>query len=138
MLDAMAQTLRHAAVHLLRADAQLVRPIDAFRVGTVFTIGRARDNDLVFADDSVSRRHAMLRLTEDGWRILDMDSTNGTLVNGRRSPRGPLRPGDRVTVGGVNFLLSSDWFGASGTRTHRRAEPTEFAACTQVRPSVVR
>jgi len=79
-------------------DAPLCRvPLEADR----YTLGRAHGNDLCYADDSsLSRRH--LRLERDGprWVASDLNSKNGTLVNGSRliGPR-PLAPGDRITAG---------------------------------------
>jgi hypothetical protein len=63
-------------------------------------IGRSRDCDIVLGDSNVSRRHAEVRPTEDGWTIVDLDSTNGVTVNGRRI-RGsaPLRGGERIELG---------------------------------------
>ena len=63
-------------------------------------IGRSRDCDIVLGDSNVSRRHAEVRPTDDGWTIVDLDSTNGVTVNGRRI-RGSagLRGGERIELG---------------------------------------
>jgi Protein of unknown function (DUF3662)/FHA domain len=63
-------------------------------------IGRSRDCDIVLGDSNVSRRHAEVRPDDDGWTIVDLDSTNGVTVNGRRI-RGavPLRGGERIELG---------------------------------------
>ena len=47
-------------------------------------IGSSRDCDIVLGDDNVSRRHAEVRPTDDGWAVNDLGSTNGVLLNGRR------------------------------------------------------
>lgn len=47
-------------------------------------IGRGAHNDLRLADDSVSETHAKLQRRDDGWYMVDMDSTNGTYVGGTR------------------------------------------------------
>jgi pSer/pThr/pTyr-binding forkhead associated (FHA) protein len=47
-------------------------------------IGRGAHNDLVLSNESVSDAHAKLQLRETGWVIVDLDSTNGTYVGGRR------------------------------------------------------
>jgi hypothetical protein len=68
------------------------------RTGAV--IGRSRDCDIVLADANISRRHAEVLPTEDGWSINDLGSTNGVAVNGRRIARAaPLRAGDEIELG---------------------------------------
>ena len=62
-------------------------------------IGRSRECDVVVSDPNVSRRHAELRRDENGWHAVDLGSTNGVKVNGRRVDQVPLRDGDRVTIG---------------------------------------
>ena len=62
-------------------------------------IGRSRDCDVVVSDPNVSRRHAELHRGEDGWSVVDLDSTNGVKVNGRRVDHAPLQPGDRIRLG---------------------------------------
>lgn len=47
-------------------------------------VGRGAHNDIVIADDSVSDSHAKIQKRETGWFVVDMDSTNGTYVGGRR------------------------------------------------------
>jgi pSer/pThr/pTyr-binding forkhead associated (FHA) protein len=47
-------------------------------------IGRGAHNDIVLADESVSDTHAKLQRREDGWVVVDMGSTNGTYLGGRR------------------------------------------------------
>jgi hypothetical protein len=62
-------------------------------------IGRSRDCDVVVSDPNVSRRHAELRRDENGWHVVDLGSTNGVKVNGRRVEQVALRDGDRITIG---------------------------------------
>ena len=51
-------------------------------------------------DPNVSRRHAELRRSGNGdWQIVDLGSTNGVKVNGRRIDQVALRDGDRITIG---------------------------------------
>ena len=70
--------------------------------GRRFSIGRDAACDLTIADLTVSRRHAQLERVADGWQLTDLESTNGTRVNGwrvRGTDRVPVGPGDRVTFG---------------------------------------
>jgi diguanylate cyclase (GGDEF)-like protein len=65
------------------------------------TFGRTGDCDVVLADDQVSRRHAMVRkVGRDQFELVDLDSTNGTLLNGKGIQRAVLRDGDKIAVGG--------------------------------------
>lgn len=72
------------------------------------SIGRAPGSMLRLGHETVSRAHAQLRSTGDGWRLRDLGSSNGTWVNGTRvtgSVR--VRPGDIVLFGQVGFRLAA-------------------------------
>ncbi len=81
----------------------------------VITIGRAipgQESPTVdlSQDDSVSRHHAEIRWTPQGYVVVDVGSTNGTWVNGERvEPQQPvpLRDGDRIAVGRLSLLAVS-------------------------------
>ncbi|MDX3093383.1 FHA domain-containing protein [Streptomyces sp. ME01-24h] len=70
-------------------------------------IGRAADNDLVVSDLLVSRHHAELRsLPDGGYEIVDLDSHNGTYLDGRRvDDRAVVHQGDIIDVGHAVFRL---------------------------------
>jgi hypothetical protein len=55
--------------------------------------------DIVFEHPTVSRRHARLLHRDGSWVLKDLDSTNGTTINGKRVSRCRLAPGDRVALG---------------------------------------
>ncbi len=69
------------------------------------TIGRARQNELVLKDDRVSGKHAVILWEETCWRVRDLGSSNGTLVNGMSVQESELRDGDRLKVGNTDILF---------------------------------
>ncbi len=72
--------------------------------GPTASLGRSKDCDCVLDDPNISRRHAELRRSSDGdWQIVDLGSTNGVKVNGRRVSSARLSPGDEVTLGTLVF-----------------------------------
>jgi Protein of unknown function (DUF3662)/FHA domain len=71
-------------------------------------VGRSRECDVVLSDPNVSRRHAELRQDGGSWSIVDLGSTNGVKVNGRRAGQHTLRPGDRITLGVTELIFELD------------------------------
>ena len=74
--------------------------------GDRITIGRDDSNDVVLPEDlTVSRRHAVLERLAAGWSVSDLDSLNGTLVNGEAlsQPR-PLYSGDEIEIGETRLV----------------------------------
>ncbi|MEV5832471.1 FHA domain-containing protein [Nocardia sp. NPDC052112] len=72
-------------------------------------IGRAADNDIVANDLMLSRHHAELRMIGDGrYRIVDLDSHNGTYVNGHRIDSADLSESDLIGMGHTTFRLVGD------------------------------
>jgi hypothetical protein len=75
--------------------------------GDQFSIGRDASCDLAIADVTVSRRHAQLERTADGWLLSDLESTNGTRINGWRvRGRVPVRAGDLVSFGSLEAVFA--------------------------------
>lgn len=66
---------------------------------SVTTLGRALDNDVVLEAGDISRHHARLEFADDQIRVVDLNSTNGTRVNGKTVRTQPVRPGDEVAFG---------------------------------------
>jgi len=60
---------------------------------------RKRDNDIALFDTGISNRHAEIRRGPDGFILVDEGSKNGTLLNGERVRRSPIRPGDQIQLG---------------------------------------
>ena len=71
-------------------------------------IGRSRECDVQLADPNVSRRHAELRQEGASYWIVDLDSTNGIEVNGRKLKRSKLESGDRVTLGSTELVFTRE------------------------------
>ena len=71
-------------------------------------LGRSRDCDVQIEDANVSRRHAELRREDDGFWIVDLDSTNGVEVDGRRVKRAKLDAGDTFTIGSTAVTFSTE------------------------------
>ncbi len=63
------------------------------------TVGRLADCTIRLTDANASREHAVFVHVGDGWAIEDLDSTNGTLVNGEPVARALLRDGDVIEIG---------------------------------------
>lgn len=77
------------------------------------TIGRHADNDVAFNDKAVSGHHAVvITILADSF-LEDLDSTNGTLVNGKQVAKHPLSHGDTITIGRNSLRYESEHDGDS-------------------------
>jgi hypothetical protein len=84
----------------------LILPRQADRL---LSIGRASSCDFTVPDISVSRWHAKLQRQGGLWILTDLESTNGTRLNGWRITSSvPVKPGDQVTFGNIAFVLADD------------------------------
>jgi len=77
---------------------------DVVLKGDRMLIGRLAESDIFLDDANVSRTHAALVSEGAGWVIEDLNSTNGTFINGQRVDRARLRDGDVIQVG-ANALV---------------------------------
>jgi hypothetical protein len=71
-------------------------------------IGRSRDCDIQLSDANVSRRHAEVRQEGASYWIVDLGSTNGMEVNGKRVKRAKLRNGDTITLGSTEITFERE------------------------------
>ncbi|MEY4371588.1 MAG: hypothetical protein RL219_357 [Actinomycetota bacterium] len=69
------------------------------------SLGRSVENDISLDDITVSRRHAVLEHTPDGYVVHDNGSLNGTYVNQRRITTGVIEHGDELQIGKFHFLF---------------------------------
>ncbi len=68
-------------------------------------LGRGTDNEVVLEDPRVSRNHAEVFMRGNEWALRDLGSTNGTYVNGYGIRERALESGDRISLGGVEFVF---------------------------------
>ena len=83
---------------------------DGRRIGLteqVLGIGRLPDNEVVVADPKASRRHAEVRPAGNGFLLVDLQSTNGTRVNGTNVSEHMLADGDVIAIGATEFRFEA-------------------------------
>ncbi len=92
-----------------------------------FTIGREPQNDVVVPDGLVSQRHAEVTLVDGEWHIRDLDSTNGTFIDGRQVTDGAICPPARITLGrnGPTLLFTSSVLDTAARETVAVPPPRE-------------
>lgn len=81
----------------------------SFTLSNTLTIGRTDDNDIALDDDTfMSSHHARIEIRPEGVWVVDLESTNGTFVNGQRvSGDHSMRRGDRLQVGSTVLEMRS-------------------------------
>ena len=103
-------------------------------------IGRGEHNDICIADDSVSDSHAKIQKRETGWYVVDMGSTNGTYVGGRRiSGEKHLVGSPDIRFGGIKMIFqvaSEPVDDAKGTRAIAGMRPSRPVAVRAVNAAV--
>ena len=94
----------------LLKTAEDADPPFTFRIlpGSIKTIGRAARADFIVDAPLVSRVHCRLTAGADALELKDLDSTNGTFVNGTRVDSARLSPGDHLQVGRVELVALRD------------------------------
>jgi pSer/pThr/pTyr-binding forkhead associated (FHA) protein len=93
---------------LQSAGADQARLKFRLRPGAVKTVGRALRSDFIVDAALVSRLHCRLTATNDLLEVVDLASTNGTYVNGKRVNKATLAAGDRLRVGRVELKVDRD------------------------------
>lgn len=73
--------------------------------GSIKTLGRSTGAEFIVDAALVSRLHCQLSATGDSLHVKDLDSTNGTFVNGKRIRTAQLHDGDRLGVGRVELIV---------------------------------
>ena len=106
----------------------------------IVTIGRARSNQIIVDDPSISAHHAVLLRTGASYSLKDLNSTNGTRINGDCITDAELKDGDTIRFGSVTAIFA----GVYSKRSHgirkfwrsissqERAQPIAFAMALEL------
>lgn len=103
----MQQTTTQSSAYLIVQSGNRWTDILRLQIKQVVTIGRSSENQVVVADEKVSRRHAEISHDRGGWQIVDLGSRNGTQVAGEAisKPR-TLVGGEVITVGNCQMTFT--------------------------------
>lgn len=74
-------------------------------VNEIMTIGRRESCDICLKFQNISGSHCELSLRNGVWHLRDLNSTNGVKVNGERTLRRPLRPGDEIDIAKHKYII---------------------------------
>jgi FHA domain len=106
-----AMTRLRSFVYSHADDQPMLLALDWMGSPDELVVGRLPSCEVVLSDPSVSRRHARLFFRDGSWLIQDLDSKNGTVLNGVRVGRSEVRPGDLLVLGcehsGSHALVAS-------------------------------
>ncbi len=113
--DACLFCLKSARAKMLVQKGQSAGKVFPLISGTV-QIGSAPENAIRLGDAGVSGQHCLVRIEDVKFEIVDSDSTNGVLVNGRKTSRRLLRNGDVITLGQAELKFETSLTFASDDR----------------------
>ena len=102
---------RSTALLIYERDGARVIPL---REGRALVVGREAPADVMVRDASLSRQHACVELCEGRVQVEDLQSTNGTWMDGERIERGVLEPGSLLSFGAVSVSVTGDGAGLDG------------------------
>jgi hypothetical protein len=91
-----SETLKHAIYPLVKGE-YATGPVN------LFTVGRVDGNDLIMPDYAISKQHAIVEIKRGSYTIRDCDSTNGTMVNGKRLDKKSVLLNDGDIVGFARY-----------------------------------
>lgn len=81
---------------------------DIVPIGNKLTIGRNRQNQMVLSSPSVSNFHAKIYFEDGRYMLEDLNSTNGTFINGVMVDKKSLQPGDEISISQTVLVVSDD------------------------------
>jgi predicted component of type VI protein secretion system len=99
----------------------------------MLTIGRSPDNHVILTDRECSRHHCYIERVETGYKLVDMESRNGTKANGQFRNQHVLQPGDVVTIGKAEMTFEGDE-GAEPAGAAAAAPPEPAPSHSRARP----
>jgi pSer/pThr/pTyr-binding forkhead associated (FHA) protein len=93
---------------LLRLDPTGKTSVQSWEIGkNPMVIGRADGIDITIEDDEMSRRHFEIKPASGSYVLTDLNSTNGTWVNGKRVQHSYLQSGDKIQVGHTQLMYQT-------------------------------
>lgn len=108
----MEENLHGSSTQISQSAAPELEVVQGENIGEIYKVkidtklGRERDNDIVILDAKVSRYHSQVSLESGQWTITDLDSANGTVVNGLAiSAPASLESGDRIRIGETELVF---------------------------------
>ena len=100
-------------------------------------VGRDTDCDVVLSSRSVSRKHAIVERSADGWAVRDLGSANGVFVEGKRVSEAPLAPGASLRFGDVEATFDTSGAPRRTTSAERLASSLAVPPVRRARPVAV-
>lgn len=102
------------------------------------SLGRHSDNDIFVNVDGISRKHAVVTVLADGLEIEDLDSSNGTYVNGEKISKKSVGIGDEIKLDNIRFLIQSPGMQIDKKTQNFKAEAVKEkqSSTTQTNPAV--
>jgi len=91
------------------SNAFLIVNSEVYKInGALTNMGRKLDNHIVLNDPRVSRNHAQIRMVDNHFILLDLNSTGGTMVNGKKISKSVLYSGDTISLAGLEIKFVQD------------------------------
>lgn len=98
-------------------------------------IGRAADNAVTIEDPAASSRHCAILRKESRYTLRDLNSTNGTYLNGGMVTEVPLAPGDVLTVGSIRMTVEGDDIDTASSTPSSDTGPQDTIRTGPIRPA---
>jgi pSer/pThr/pTyr-binding forkhead associated (FHA) protein len=93
--------------------------------GQVYVIGRGNDAQVQITDPRISRQHCQIDLTVNNGKLVDLNSTGGTFLNGEKIADSALNEGDRIQIGDSEMVFQGDVAAQTTLTSRPTAEPVQ-------------